>query len=340
MVEKGIKKERRRVTDIKILEAATKEFAEKGFSAATMSGIAFRAGVSQGLVSQNFKSKEKLFSLVVGFADELLFPESLDAEKMPEALNFVINNIRKMSTENPEQFSFLIRLSRDSEIPESKQIESAELFKKSAIFRAFKEAQEMGELPQADTHMMYRICIRLVINVICWYKQMGLDLPENNFFLKVIHYNPTDAVSEEEKGTNYPSCALTLNEDYTAVYDIDIQTGTYTLFAKEDYAARFDWDSEGEDFFKKNENFLKRNVSKEDLRYATTMLSQSNIKDMLTKNQSYSVDFRLMIEGKTVWYRFKVSRGKGWPQSEKAVLGIYNNDQSYRLEQLLRPGNK
>ncbi len=341
MVEMGIKKERRRITDIKILEAAANEFSEKGFSSATMSGIATRAGVSQGLVSQNFKSKENLFSLVVTFADDLLFPETLEDEKMPGALNSVIDNVKKMAQEEPVKYAFLLRLARDSEIPQSKQKEMDELFRKSAVCRALQEAQEMGELPDTDTHILYRICMRMVVNVICWYQQMQLPLPDDNFFLRVIHYNPSEAVSEETKGTNYPNCALTLNDDYKAVYDIDIKSGKYTLFAKEEtFGEKFGWEPEGEEFFKKNEKFLKGNVSKEDLRYATTLLSKSNMKDMLSKNQSYSVDFRLMIESKPVWYRVKVARGKGWPESNKAVMGVFDNDQSYRLEQLLRAGNK
>ncbi|MCQ2530783.1 MAG: TetR/AcrR family transcriptional regulator [Lachnospiraceae bacterium] len=339
MIEKGIKKERRRVTDLKILEAASNEFAEKGFSAATMSGIATRAGVSQGLVSQNFKSKEKLFGLVVGFVDELLFPEELEEEKMPGALDLIIDKIKTMSVEEPTKYAFLLRLARDSEIPKSKQEETEVLFQKSAISRAIQEAQEMGELPQVDAHVLYRIIMRLVVNVISWYQLMGLELPDNSVILKVVHYTPSEAVADEEKGTNYPNCALTLNDDYKAVYDIDMNSGKYTIFAKDEtFAEKFGGETAGEDFFKKNEKFLKENVFKDDLRYATTMLSKSNMKDMLSKNPSYSVDFRLLIGGKDFWFRIKVSRGKGWPQSGKVVMGIFDNDQSYRLEQLLRSG--
>ena len=103
------------------------------------------------------------------------------------------------------------------------------------------------------------------------------------------------------------------------------------------FAVKFGNGTEGEDFFKKNEKFIQENVSQEDLRYATTMLSKNNMKDMLSKKPSYSVDFQLMINGKPIWYRVKVSSGKGWPQSGKVVMGIFDNDESYRLEQLLRP---
>ncbi len=338
MIEKGIKKERRRVTDLKILEAASAEFAEKGFSAATMSGIATRAGVSQGLVSQNFGSKEKLFGLVVGFVDDLLFPEELEEEKLPGALNVIIDKIKNMSMEDPERYAFLLRLARDSEIPQSKQEEAEQKFQKSIIRTAILEAQEIGELPQADAHVLYRIIIRLAVNVVNWYQIMGLELPENAIILKVIHYTPSNVIAKEEKGTNYPNCALILNDDYKAVCDIDLKSGNYSLFAKDvSFAEKFGGETEGEDFFKKNEKFLKENVYKEDLRYATTMLGKSNMKDMLSKNPSYSVDFRLLIGGKDFWFRVKVARGKDWPQSGKVVMGIFDNDESYRLEQLLRP---
>jgi TetR/AcrR family transcriptional regulator len=48
-----------------ILQAATREFADRGYSGATTSGIARRAGVTQPLVHHHFGSKQGLWSAVL-----------------------------------------------------------------------------------------------------------------------------------------------------------------------------------------------------------------------------------------------------------------------------------
>ncbi|MDH7552079.1 MAG: TetR/AcrR family transcriptional regulator [Spirochaetota bacterium] len=50
-----------------ILNAAKKEFAERGYSGARMSSIAKRAGVNQALIHYYFSSKEKLYREVLEF---------------------------------------------------------------------------------------------------------------------------------------------------------------------------------------------------------------------------------------------------------------------------------
>jgi AcrR family transcriptional regulator len=51
-------------TRARILQAATAEFSERGFSAASVSGVARRARVSKQLIHHHFRSKEALFQAV------------------------------------------------------------------------------------------------------------------------------------------------------------------------------------------------------------------------------------------------------------------------------------
>jgi AcrR family transcriptional regulator len=66
-----LKEERRR----QILDAALEVFAQKGYSAANVSDVAARAGVSQGTIYWYFDSKEELFTAAI----RTLF-DSLDQE--------------------------------------------------------------------------------------------------------------------------------------------------------------------------------------------------------------------------------------------------------------------
>jgi len=68
-------------TKERILHAAKKEFAERGFDGARMGSIARRANANQALLHYYFKSKEKLYEEVLSYyfiiEDEKLFREGL-----------------------------------------------------------------------------------------------------------------------------------------------------------------------------------------------------------------------------------------------------------------------
>lgn len=63
--------ERREATAARILEAAQAEFGARGEAAATIRGIAKRAGVDPSLVLQHYGSKQALFALAVRPAADL-----------------------------------------------------------------------------------------------------------------------------------------------------------------------------------------------------------------------------------------------------------------------------
>ncbi|MFF0498238.1 TetR/AcrR family transcriptional regulator [Nocardia aobensis] len=73
----------------KILIAAMREFAERGFAAVSMVSIAGRAGISKALVYQHFTSKEQLYAeCLTALADPLL--ERLDDEMNPATAPFAM----------------------------------------------------------------------------------------------------------------------------------------------------------------------------------------------------------------------------------------------------------
>ena len=63
--DKAPRTERGRRTARKLLEAAAKEFGERGFHEAAITGITARAGVALGTFYTYFESKEELFGALV-----------------------------------------------------------------------------------------------------------------------------------------------------------------------------------------------------------------------------------------------------------------------------------
>ena len=91
-------------TDLKILYAAEKLFAEKGFAATSTRDIAKNAGVNVSMISYYFGSKEKLFEEIFkvrmkegqSFATEIL--ENPELNEWQKLIKIVENYIKRVKT--------------------------------------------------------------------------------------------------------------------------------------------------------------------------------------------------------------------------------------------------
>ncbi|MFH0919861.1 MAG: TetR/AcrR family transcriptional regulator [Fibrobacterota bacterium] len=110
-------KTRNASTEQKILEAACREFVERGISGARMQAIASRAGVNKALLHYYFRSKERLYEAalahIVGrvwgsVRNNLRIPDS--AAPGPRILiETVVTTILRVIQENPDFVRVLIR---------------------------------------------------------------------------------------------------------------------------------------------------------------------------------------------------------------------------------------
>lgn len=100
------------ITEIKIFEAATEVFIEKGMDGARMQDIANRAGINKSLLHYYFRSKEKLFNAVFeATANKMLsrfapiFDENLNLE---EKIRFFFREHIRFLNGNPGLPAFLL----------------------------------------------------------------------------------------------------------------------------------------------------------------------------------------------------------------------------------------
>lgn len=70
-------------TEARIIQAAREEFLEKGLYGARMQDIATRAGINKAMLHYYFRSKEKLFSLILEESLRKFFPMVREALVMP-----------------------------------------------------------------------------------------------------------------------------------------------------------------------------------------------------------------------------------------------------------------
>ena len=113
-------------TEEKIKAAAKKLFTQKGFAATRTRDIAEEAGINLALLNYYFRSKEKLFELVMKENVQLFLGtmiEKINNNPLPfeEQLDFIVSNYIDMLLENPGLPFFVLNLLQSGNVPDGDQ---------------------------------------------------------------------------------------------------------------------------------------------------------------------------------------------------------------------------
>lgn len=181
---------KRAQTDKAILRSAIRTFGIWGYSNSSLTEIAAEAGVSQGLVSQRFVSKENLFleafrcSPVDGFFDT---PEK---HHMPDALYAILDHLKDEAENDPDWFRFVRLLHNASDLTDGIYAELRKHFYTLPVADALREAQDKGDLPDSDLYSIFKTFFRNAGNMIRYYHDNAMAYPDNRVCLYAIGYDP------------------------------------------------------------------------------------------------------------------------------------------------------
>lgn len=109
-------------TEEKIKEAAKKLFTQKGFAATRTRDIAEEAGINLALLNYYFRSKEKLFELVMNENIHLFLGvmiENINNNPRPfeEQLDFIVSHYIDLLLGNPDLPFFVLNLLQSGKLP-------------------------------------------------------------------------------------------------------------------------------------------------------------------------------------------------------------------------------
>ena len=156
-------------TEEKIINAARKIFQQKGFAATRTRDIAEEAGINLALLNYYFRSKEKLFEIVMEESVKQVFSSvkmilnststSL-TDKIDDAVNMYIN----MLAENPNMPIFILgEIQANPEKFKHKQGLSHDFITNSILFRQLKEHLENSGLSHLDPLQMIINLLSMVV---------------------------------------------------------------------------------------------------------------------------------------------------------------------------------
>lgn len=151
-------------TEQKILDAAEVEFLDEGFSGARMQTIADRAGINKALLHYYFRSKDKLFELVLRHKMNQFVPQltqSLEDEQIPviEKIELFVSAYLTMLSKNPKLPLFIIgAINRNPELVSNMKIPIGH-----AVIKALEKAMSQGKINKIDPHQFILTLVGMCI---------------------------------------------------------------------------------------------------------------------------------------------------------------------------------
>ena len=154
-----VKDERRE----QILLAALALFATKGLSATKITDIAQKTGMSQGLIYHYYKSKEEIFTWLIGSAMQKMNEAALNLEKLPvsakEKIIIAIEGLLKGFEQNADTANYYFLITQtalsDAYPEEAKEIiRTQNDVKYEVITRILKQGQADGTIKNHDANEM------------------------------------------------------------------------------------------------------------------------------------------------------------------------------------------
>lgn len=127
---------------------------------------------------------------------------------------------------------------------------------------------------------------------------------------------------------------MSLANDFESIYDVNIDTGEYTLTNKNGIYTEdlLEHVKLGDEYFESSARNIRLAVYPKDQPEMLKIMDRKFILDKLAEQSELTQDYRLVIGGKPVWYRMKIVRWGAWPKDRRMLMGIFNNERVRKQE--------
>ncbi|MBD1421170.1 TetR/AcrR family transcriptional regulator [Sphingobacterium chuzhouense] len=146
-------------TEEKIIQAASKVFTQKGYVATRTRDIAEEAGINLALLNYYFRSKEKLFQLIMAEKLQLLFSVILpiinnDDLTLEEKVETLVENYINLLVDNPDLPLFVLGEIKANPEGFKDRLQIRKLLQNSSFIRQLRERRPNIEPVQFITSLL------------------------------------------------------------------------------------------------------------------------------------------------------------------------------------------
>jgi AcrR family transcriptional regulator len=142
-------------TESKIKNAARRVFHQKGFSATRTRDIAEEAGINLALLNYYFRSKKKLFEIIMfetmfGFMQNMVIGFNDEKTSLLEKIEFMAEKYTEMIIKEPQVPLFILSELRDNAAEFLEKVPMANIIMESVFIRQIKDEIAAGTIKEIN----------------------------------------------------------------------------------------------------------------------------------------------------------------------------------------------
>lgn len=184
-------------SDKKILRATIEIVGEKGYTNANIRDIAKRAGITPGLITQRFETKEKLLIQAIYSTGVVWIERHIPEDtRVDVLLKGIIGEAKSLYKRDNAAYRFLQILSNSTDVPAEVIFIQRKHFHENGVYKVLSKAQQAGYIPEGELSVLYNIFLSHTLNLIGDYTRAGLKIPDDMDILAMIQYK--DPEKEEQ----------------------------------------------------------------------------------------------------------------------------------------------
>lgn len=300
-----------------IIDAAIAEFAEKGYTGATIRSIAANAGVANGLVSRYYDSKDRLLCSIMSMHTLDMLYEGVTDTDPYRIFCIYMDHVRKLQKAKPARFRLILRVVTESDMPDQVYDMVKEDFEGSVLEKAIISLQEEGDLVEGDAFAMFKMMAGTLYVLLNQYEILGITPPDNDALLHVLGYRREKKEHEELIRTTKELNRLKAEQaeklidniagSYNVAYTVNMAEDSYRIL-KMDTKLVDSSRIEGFKTFTEIKNVLSDVLHPSERPGVTSELDFGRIREKLATANSYNTEYRVLIDGVTSWHEMNITK--------------------------------
>lgn len=234
----------KRATMSAIMDAAIREFAEKGYEKATTRSIAAIAGITNGLVTQYFGSKEELLCTIVNKYDLNDLYAGYTDDDPYRIFCIFLDGIRKIRDEDPAFFKLHLAIVKCNDFPESVYETIRKRFEGSKLEAAIVKARQDDGIIDGDPFAVFKLLVGSIYVLLNQYAVIGTAAPDNDALLNIVGYDRKNKlISQQQAQISAMEKDLSMllelgREQYPLSISINLSRNTYHMIDYDNYSTR------------------------------------------------------------------------------------------------------
>ncbi|MBQ9341844.1 MAG: response regulator [Lachnospiraceae bacterium] len=301
----------------KILNAAIYEFAMRGYANAKLSDIAARAGVSYGLVSTRFGSKEELLRASLFVITDIFDKAEYMKGDAIDRLSCVIDCLREYAEKNIMKFDFCLTVLTGKDMPESVDRMLWEYFTTRTAIDILGDAMDRGYIIKDDPYAFIKNVMRYTLGIFKKNMHFHQELTNTELVLLACTEGDQDRIKETKVKKELAQASKELK-----IYD-----GFINLINKRFISAQYyNIETDEQEYVKLNEriegivfvktgfysgfsSYIDNFVLKEDRNKLKELAKPTKLKKTLKMQDSVSMTYTEIKEGREEYRMVQISRG-------------------------------